>query len=168
MRDDREDHSKATKAWDSGALPTKRSFANQVALITKLLRKRFDERARSMTLSDGKPLTRAQWRVLAAIHLRDGATQREIAELLDIGTVATGQTIDRLEEALWVERRADRSDRRVRRIYLKPPAIPALERLGLLGDQMDQSVMVGISREDMARLTALLDTVIENLTGASA
>lgn len=143
-----------------------RSFATQVALITKLLRKRFDERARSMTLSDGKPLTRAQWRVLAAIHLREGATQREIAELLDIGTVATGQTIDRLEESHWVERRADRSDRRVKRMYLQEGAMPVLESLGLLGDQEDQSAMVGISRDDMAKLSVLLENIIENLTSA--
>lgn len=145
----------------------KRSFAGQVALITKLLRKRFDERARSMTLSDGKPLTRAQWRVLAAIHIREGATQREIAEMLDIGTVATGQTIDRLEESNWIERRADRSDRRVKRLYLKPPAMPVLERLGLLGDREDQSAMVGISSKDMERLSALLETVITNLLSAT-
>jgi MarR family transcriptional regulator for hemolysin len=168
MRDDLKDHSVTKKSEDFGALPTKRSFATQVALIAKLLRKRFDERAHRMTLSDGKPLTRAQWRVLAAIHLREGATQREIAELLDIGTVATGQTIDRLEEALWVERRADRSDRRVRRMYLKPPAMPVLERLGLLADHEGQAAMVGISREDMAHLARLLDTVINNLTSTNA
>ncbi|WP_242137084.1 MarR family transcriptional regulator [Sphingomonas sp. TREG-RG-20F-R18-01] len=146
--------------------PANRSFATQMALITKLLRKRFDQRARSMTLSDGKPLTRAQWRVLAAVHLREGATQREIAELLDIGTVATGQTIDRLEGSQWVERRPDQSDRRVKRLYLKPQAMPVLERLGLLGDREDQSAMVGISSEDMARLGALLETIIENLLSA--
>lgn len=148
---------------DDAAPPLQRSFAAQVALITKLLRKRFDERARSMTLSDGKPLTRAQWRVLAAIHLREGATQREIAELLGIGTVATGQTLDRLEEARWVERRADPSDRRVKRLFLKPPAMPVLERLGLLGDREDQAAMVGIPSEDMARLSILLDSIIDNL-----
>ncbi|WP_242154569.1 MarR family winged helix-turn-helix transcriptional regulator [Sphingomonas sp. BAUL-RG-20F-R05-02] len=140
-----------------------RSFASQVALILKLLRKRFDERAGSIMLSDGKPLTRAQWRVLAAIHLREGATQREISETLDIGTVATGQTIDRLEEAEWIERRTDRSDRRVRRLYVKAPAMPALERLGLLSDREEEAVMIGISNEDMQRLSLLLETIIDNL-----
>lgn len=145
------------------ASPSRRSFASQVALITKLLRKRFDQRARTMTLSNGKPLTRAQWRVLAAIHLREGATQREIAETLEIGTVATGQTIDRLEESEWVERRPDHSDRRVKRLYLRPQAMPTLERLGLLGDREDEAAMIGISNVDMKRLATLLETIIANL-----
>lgn len=145
-----------------------RSFASQVSLILKLLRRRFDERARSIMLSDGKPLTRAQWRVLAAIHLREGATQREISDTLDIGTVATGQTIDRLEEAQWIERRVDRSDRRVRRLYVKAAAMPALERLGLLGDREEQAAMIGISTRDMQQLSLLLETVIENLGSTKA
>ncbi len=153
---------------DSGSTaPPNRRFATQVVLITKLLRKRFDQRARSMSLSDGKPLTRAQWRVLAAIYVREGATQREIAEMLEIGTVTTGQTIDRLEAAQWVERRPDQADRRVNRLYLMPQAMPTLERLGLLDDRVDQAAMAGISPADMERLTSLLETIITNLLSAA-
>lgn len=153
---------------DTGSTPlANRRFATQVALITKLLRKRFDQRARSMSLADGKPLTRAQWRVLAAVYVREGATQREIAEMLELGTVTTGQTIDRLEAAQWVERRPDQADRRVNRLYLKPQAMPTLERLGLLDDRVDQAAMAGISPADMEQLTTLLETIIANLLSAA-
>jgi DNA-binding MarR family transcriptional regulator len=141
----------------------RRSFASQVSLITRLLRKRFDERARDLALSDGETLTRPQWRMLGAIHLQEGATQREIAERLEIGPVAAGQTIDRLEEARWVERRADPADRRVKRLYVTDAAMPVLAKLGLLADSEDQRAIVGIPAEDMARLSALLDDVIRNL-----
>ena len=153
---------------DTSRFQEKRSLASQVALITRLLRKRFDERARHLALSNGEALTRVQWRMLAAIHLREGATQREIAELLEIGPVAAGQVVDRLEESQWVERRADPSDRRVNRLYLRDAAMPVLARLGLLGDSEDQCAIVGIPAEDMERLSSLLDDVIENLMSADS
>ena len=141
----------------------KRSFASQVQLITRLLRKRFDERARDLALPNGDTLTRAQWRMLGAIHLNEGITQREVAERLEIGPVAAGQTIDRLEESKWVERRADRADRRVKRLYVTDAAIPVLARLGLLADSEDQNAIIGIPSAEMAKLTSLLDDVICNL-----
>jgi MarR family transcriptional regulator for hemolysin len=141
----------------------KRSFASQVALITRLLRKRFDERARGLALSNGEALTRAQWRVLGAIHIQEGATQRDVAERLEIGPAAAGQTIDRLEESNWVERRADPQDRRVKRLYLTDAAKPVLAALGLLADSEDQRAIVGIPAADMEMLEALLDDVIANL-----
>lgn len=141
----------------------KRSFPSQISLITRLLRKRFDERARTMALSNGETLTRAQWRMLGTIHVQEGATQREIAERLEIGPVAAGQTIDRLEEAKWVERRADPADRRVKRLYVTDAAIPILAKLGLLADSEDQNAIIGIPSKDMVRLSALLNDVIRNL-----
>jgi DNA-binding MarR family transcriptional regulator len=119
-------------------------------------------------LSDGKPLTRARWRVLAAIHLRGGVTQGEISATLDVGPVATGHTIDRLDEAQRIERRVDRSDRRVLRLYVKAAAIPALERLRLLGDIEEQAATIGISTQDIERLSALLENVIDNLNTETA
>lgn len=147
---------------------SRRNFTAQVALITRLLRKRFDERARNMALSNGEALTRAQWRTLGAIHIRPGATQREVAERLEIGPVAAGQTIDRLEDSGWVERRTDPADRRVRRLYVTDAALPILARLGLLGDSEDQRAILGISAQDMETLSTLLDDVIENLVAPDA
>lgn len=141
----------------------RRTFASQVHLITRLLRKRFDERARALAQPDGNVLTRAQWRMLGAIHLLEGGTQREVAERLEIGPVAAGQTIDRLEELGWVERRPDAKDRRANRLYLTDAAQPILARLGLLADSEEQRAAVGIPPDDMQKLQSLLDDVIRNL-----
>jgi len=116
-----------------------------------------------MAWSDGEALTRAQWRMLGAIHILEGGTQRQVAERLEIGPVAAGQTIDRLEEMKWVERRLDPKDRRVNRLYLTAAAQPILKQLGLLGDSEDQCAIVGIPQDDMNKLQSLLDDVIENL-----
>jgi DNA-binding MarR family transcriptional regulator len=67
-----------------------------------------------------KPLgiTRAQWWVLAFLSRRDGMTQTALAADLDVTKVAIGGLLDRMESAGFVERRADESDGRARRVHL--------------------------------------------------
>lgn len=141
----------------------KRSFASQVSLITRLLRKQFDERARAMTLPDGEVLTQAQWRALAAIYLNAGCTQKELAERLEIGAVAIGQTVDRLERLNWVRRHRDPDDRRVNRLHPTDAALPVLQRLGVLADREYHYASVTLPPEKMQLLMQLLDEVIEDL-----
>ncbi|SEK90639.1 DNA-binding transcriptional regulator, MarR family [Sphingomonas palmae] len=147
-----------------------RSLVAQIKLVSKLLRKRFDERARAVALSEGadrgEALTQAQWRALATIYLNAGCTQKELAEKLEIGPVATGQTVDRLERLSWITRRSDPGDRRVNRLHVTDAALPILERLGVFADREDYFAAVGLSPEKMATLTALLDEVIGNLSSA--
>lgn len=144
-----------------------RSFASQVSLIARLLRKRFDERARAMALTTDEALTQAQWRALGSIWLHPGWTQKEMAEKLEIGPVAMGQTVDRLEALQWVERRSDPGDRRVRRLYATDAAEPMVARLGLLAGREDHYASVSLSPDKMRLLTGLLDEVIESLTAPS-
>ncbi len=62
--------------------------------------------------------SRSQWWVLAFLSRDDGSPQTNLADELDVGKVALGGLIDRLEEAGMVERRADPIDRRVKRVFL--------------------------------------------------
>ena len=149
---------------------TQRSLLAQIKLVSKLLRKRFDERARAVALSEGadwgEAVTQAQWRALATIYLNAGCTQKELAEKLEIGAVATGQTVDRLERLAWIARHSDPGDRRVNRLHVTDAALPILERLGVFADREDYFAAVGLSPEKLATLTTLLDEVIGNLSSA--
>src|SRR6266404_110024 len=61
-----------------------------------------------------KPLdvTRSQWWVLAFLSRDDGMSQVALADELDLGKVALGGLIDRLEAVALVERRPDAVDLR--------------------------------------------------------
>ena len=67
-----------------------------------------------------KPLgvTRSQWSVLAFLSHADGMSQAALAEALDLGKVALGGLVDRLERAGLVARKLDRIDRRIKRVHL--------------------------------------------------
>ena len=57
-------------------------------------------------------ITRSQWWVLAFISRKDGMPQTQLAQELDVGKVALGALIDRLEAAGFVTRDAREVERK--------------------------------------------------------
>ncbi len=125
--------------------------------VSRLLRKRFDERARLIGV------TRQQWRTLSVLKRNEGSNQGMLAELLEVEPITLGRMIDRLEEAGWVERRRDPGDRRVWRIHLTDAAQPILLQLKGIADSLFVDAAEGISAEDQAKLHALLERLRDNL-----
>lgn len=125
--------------------------------VSRLLRKRFDERARLIGV------TRQQWRTLSVLKRHEGSNQGMLAELLEVEPITLGRMIDRLEEAGWVERRRDPGDRRVWRIHLTDAAQPILLQLKGIADSLFVDAAEGISADDQARLHALLEQLRDNL-----
>ena len=125
--------------------------------LSRLLRKRFDERARLIGV------TRQQWRTLSVLKRHEGSNQGMLAELLEVEPITLGRMIDRLEEAGWVERRRDPGDRRVWRIHLTDAAQPILLQLKTIADALFVDAAEGISPDDQAKLHALLEQLRANL-----
>lgn len=126
--------------------------------ISRLMRRRFDERARRIGT------TRAQWRTLKLLERYQGSNQGALAELLEIEPITMGRMIDRLEEAGLVERRRDPTDRRVWRIHLTAASKPVLHQLHEIADEVFDDVLAGLSAADRTRLHQLLAAVHTNLT----
>jgi DNA-binding MarR family transcriptional regulator len=77
-------------------------------------------------------VTRSQWWVLDSLSRHAGMMQTELAEMLDVGKVTLGGLIDRLEAGGWVVRRADKDDRRVKRIFLTGSADKLFKQMRVL------------------------------------
>jgi DNA-binding MarR family transcriptional regulator len=69
--------------------------------VSRLRRSAFDRCLKPLNV------TRSQWWVLAYLSREDGMTQSQLAEELDLGKVAVGGLIDRLEKSGLVRREAD-------------------------------------------------------------
>ena len=132
----------------------------RMSWIARMLRTRFDARARAIGL------TRAQWTMIVTIRLDVGATQSELASRMEINTVTAGRIIDRLQAADWVERRPDPVDRRVNRVYPTEKATPVLTRLQDLGEEEEEVTLAGFSAEERALFGRMLQRVIDNLVTA--
>ncbi len=124
----------------------------------RLLRRRFDARARSLGV------TRAQWQVLLSLSRNEGINQAGLADRLEVENITLCRMIDRLSEAGLVERRADPTDRRVWRLHLTEAARPLLDKMLAVGAEVTSEALAGLTPGDQERLAELLDIVRTNLS----
>jgi MarR family transcriptional regulator for hemolysin len=130
--------------------------------VSRLLRKRFDGRARALGV------TRAQWRVLVHLAPRSGINQTALAEILEIENITLCRHLDRLEETGWVERRRDPNDRRAWRLFLSDSAKPILEQMDSIATATQAGAMDGVSERERDRLIATLLAMKANLMNEDA
>jgi DNA-binding MarR family transcriptional regulator len=124
----------------------------------RLMRKRFDQRARNLGL------TRAQYQALAYLARNEGIHQNGLADLLEVEPITLGRLIDRMEQAGWVERRMHPTDRRARLLFLTGKAKPVFAEMRALGDATRAEALAGIAPQDADRLFELLLQVRRNLS----
>lgn len=135
-----------------------RSFGFLLHDIARLVRKRYEQRARPLGL------TRAQWQALAYLQRHEGINQSGLAELLELEPITIARLLDRMEEAGLVERRADPADRRARRLFLTERARPMLERGRALGDEVRAEAFIGLDAAERESLLDMLRRVRGNLS----
>ena len=135
-----------------------RSFGFLLNDIARLMRKRYEQRARPLGL------TRAQWQSLAHLQRREGINQSGLAELLELEPISVARLIDRMEESGLVERRDDPADRRAHRLFLTDRARPLLDACRALGETVYAEAFAGVADEQREHLIDLLVRVRGNLS----
>lgn len=125
--------------------------------VARLLRRRFDERARAIGI------TRAQWRVMVVLSRNEGANQGALADLLEVEPITLCRMIDRLADAGHVERRRDPADRRAWNIYLTDRSRPLIEQLRGLAEEVVGEALAGLDAAALDRFTRSLHTIRDNL-----
>ena len=100
-----------------------------------------------------KPLgiTRSQWWVLSNLA-RDrshGMMQTELAKVLDIGKVALGGLIDRLEASGYVARKPDPVDRRAKRVEITKKGEKLLRSMEERGSDLNQDIQSDITSKEL-------------------
>jgi MarR family transcriptional regulator, transcriptional regulator for hemolysin len=112
-----------------------------------------------------KPLgvTRSQWWVLAFLSRSDGMSHVALADELDLGKVALGQLIDRLEKTGFVSRRPDEDDRRVKRIYLTRRSHALIAQIRDNVSVTEKEILEKIDEADLKATVRALRGMKENL-----
>src|SRR5579864_9035039 len=128
-----------------------RSFGFLLHDIARLLRKRYEQRARPLGL------TRAQWQVLAHLQRHEGINQSGLADLLELEPITIARLVDRMEEAGLVDRRADPADRRALGDEVRGEAFAGFdpaEREGLIDMLLRVRGNLSEKRDDESALAA--------------
>jgi MarR family transcriptional regulator, transcriptional regulator for hemolysin len=131
--------------------------------VARLIRTVFDRRVRDIGL------TRAQWLVLTRLYRRPGASQTELADMLEIDRASAGRMIDRMQKNGWVERRADSEDRRINRLYLTDDARRAHKDMWAVAEATVDDALAPLSvaeREQFTRLAARVKGQLQSMAGA--
>ena len=108
-------------------------------------------------------MNRAKWAVLARLERFEGLKQAELADMLDLQPISLTRLLDSLCDSGLIERRADPDDRRAKRLFLTEAARPLLRRLSELGEELMETALAGLDRDQQQTLLAGLSTIKENL-----
>ena len=146
----------------SGDMSPRRELGFLISDVARLLRHAVDLKAGALGTS------RAQWVVLVRIKRQPGLSQIELAQQVDIAPITLTRLIDRLEAHGLVERRHDKADRRIRRLFLTDAAEPVLATLARSGEALMAETLIGLNDHDIAQLTASLTLMRNNLKHRSA
>ena len=144
---------------DEGPASTmKRTISLRISVLARNLRNYFDRQVAALGV------TRSQWAMIAVVATNPGATQRMIADTLEMSEASAGRLVDRLCNEGLLTRRSREDDRRAKAIYISEAAEPLLEKLTIIARDSEDRMFKGFSDDEVETLNKLLDKVYANLS----
>ena len=138
---------------------TGRGFGFLVHDVSRLIKRRFERRARQI----GLPITRQQAAVVLSIVGNEGVSQAEVAAWLGIEPIALVRMLDKLHEEKLVERRPHPTDRRVRTLWLTPAARPVVAQILAINKAIREEAFAGMAAHTRDTVIDILDGIKGNL-----
>ena len=138
----------------------KRDISLRLSVLARILRNNFDRQVSALNV------TRSQWAMIAVVAHQPGATQRMIADALEMSEASAGRLIDRLCTEGLLDRRARDDDRRARAVYLTDAAKPLLEKLSIIAASNEDRLFRDFSEAELETLKSLLDRVYGNVASS--
>jgi MarR family transcriptional regulator, transcriptional regulator for hemolysin len=136
-----------------------RAFGFLVHDVSRLIKRRFERRARKMGLA----ITRQQAAVMLNIAGNEGVSQAEVATWLGIEPIALVRMLDKLHDEGLVERRAHPTDRRVRTLWLTPAAPPVVEQTLAINEAIRREAFSGLPPRTGDALIDVLSQIKDKL-----
>jgi DNA-binding MarR family transcriptional regulator len=115
-------------------------------------------------------ITRSQWSVLSTLSRggNDGMMQVDLARLMEVGKVTVGGLVDRLEASGHVERRADATDRRAKRVFITEQGFRVIRLMIAVSTKVNRRVLKGLTPAEIATVEKALIQVKHNLKDIAA
>jgi len=136
-----------------------RNFGILLHDVARLMRVAYDRRMKPLGL------TRSQWWVLNRLYFNEGISQSELAALLDIEKPTLGRLLDRLEDKGWVQRVADATDRRTKRVHLTDKVEPTMKVMREHAAFTNDEAVAGLSVKERDLVIDVLQRVRGDLVG---
>jgi DNA-binding MarR family transcriptional regulator len=108
-------------------------------------------------------LHHGQGSLLLLILQNDGASQRDLAELMDVRPSSMTEMLTKLEQSGLIARKQDEADQRVTRIYLTEKGKAAAEGVAEGKDAFAESFFRALTEEEQRQLLALIEKLCAGL-----
>lgn len=102
--------------------------------------------------------------VLEHIRFNPGCMQADISKKLRVTPSAVTQSTKKLEAAGMIEKRTDKDNLRVKRMYITDKGIRTSEKGTQIFDEVDVNMFEGFTKEDISQLDKLLNRVCGNIS----
>ncbi len=133
-------------------------FGMQLAQLSRGWRAELDRRLVGMGLSQ------ARWLVL--LHLArftEAPTQRELAQSVGVEGPTLARLLDSLEGQGLVSRQAVLEDRRAKKIALSPPALPIIEQIEAIANDLRIELFQGVDEDELRIAMRVHSRILANL-----
>ncbi len=139
-------------------------YENSIGFVvysaSKMMQKAFD-----LELRDKTGINLAQSKVIFALYMQSGPTQRELADKIGVESPTLVPIIDKMEEDGYVKRKPDVSDRRIKRIYATPKTDSLWDSMMECAAQIRKVSTKDLSDQEIKSALGVVKKITENLTG---
>jgi MarR family transcriptional regulator for hemolysin len=135
----------------------KTQFFDELWKVSRRVRTLFDARVKA------KGLTLARARTLILLANRDGMTQTELANALEIEGPTLVRLLDGLEKQELIERRPVDGDRRAKQIALSAAGQKEAFLVGEIVQEVRHDVLSHVSEDDLRAALRVFHTMTRNL-----
>ena len=139
----------------------KLDFENTLGMAIKLSSKSL-ERAMDIELKDLHGLSSGQWKIILALSIEDGFSQKDLAERIFVDSTTLVPIIDSMEKKGLVERRTDPKDRRNNRIFLSGKSKSLVDPIIESIFRIRKIVYKNIPEQDLEFARNILKKITEN------
>ncbi|UYN95048.1 MAG: MarR family transcriptional regulator [Enhydrobacter sp.] len=105
------------------------------------------------------------WRVLAALHERDGRRMGDLAAITSIKVSTLTRLIDRMERKTLVVRRQDRADARAVALHVSAAGRRLTRKILPIAERYERVALRGFGSAETTRLKTALRRLFDNMDG---
>ncbi|SNB70884.1 MarR family transcriptional regulator, transcriptional regulator for hemolysin [Arboricoccus pini] len=92
----------------------------------------------------------------------EGLSQRNLVDALQCDDATLARIVDTLEKQGFIERKVDMKDRRLKRVTLTALGIDRIGPIFAITQQIEETVLSGLSQKQREELISSLDKIISN------
>lgn len=109
-------------------------------------------------------LVKGQATLLSIIRDNNGATQNELAHILNVKYSSMSERLNKLEALGYIEKGIDEDNQRYKRVYITPSGRKAVTQANKMLNEFDEKLYKGFTKKDKKQLEEYLEKMLFNIT----